>query len=249
MNTSSLPPMNCSEFLDILPDYLEAHALSSPERAVADAHLARCAECAALVIDLRAIARDARVLPLRSPGRDLWSGIEARIEAPVVALPTKVVDTATTVPALLAPAAVAVAPSWRRFAIAASLLVAVTAGVTYTVATNSSGTAASRLVEQGPASGASPASGSGVRHASATETFDREIESLRKLVDDRRGELDPITVGVIEKNLKLIDRAITESKAALANDPANAFLSDRLTHDYDTKLQLMRNLATRPPRS
>ena len=240
--------MTCSEFLDLLPDYLEMHALSAPERAAADAHVARCAECSALVADLRRIARDARVLPLRAPARDLWARIEARIEAPIVALPTRVPDSATAVPAVPIAGAGVVAAQWKRFALAASLLVAVTAGVTYTIATNRSRTRGTPLVQL-PAGGAATTPVNAVRHASATETFDREIESLRKLVDDRRSELDPITVGVIEKNLKLIDKAIAESKAALANDPANAFLSDRLTHDYDTKLQLLRDVATRPPRS
>ena len=56
-------------------------------------------------------------------------------------------------------------------------------------------------------------------------------------------------MGIVEKNLRLIDQAIAESKTALATDPANAFLSDRLTHAYDTKLQLLREIATRAPRS
>ena len=68
-------------------------------------------------------------------------------------------------------------------------------------------------------------------------------------MDERRRDLDPVTIAVVQKNLRLIDRAIAESKAALANDPASVFLNDRLTHAYETKLQVMRALATRPLRS
>jgi phage tail sheath gpL-like len=235
-------------------------------------HLAGCPDCAALVSDLRKIVRGAGDLPLLSPQRDLWSGIEARIEAPVVALPTRSAGTAAAAqevmsaeaaatPAVIGTAAAAprattpVPPrplfaavaAWRRYAIAASLLVAVTAGVTYVLTARTSGAVAGRdTVATAPAAGAGVLA---VSRSSATETFDREIASLRRVVDDRRNELDPVTLGIVEKNLKVIDHAIAESKAALANDPSNAFLSDRLTYAYDAKLQLLRELATRPPRS
>ena len=241
---------SCAEFQAMLPDYLEAAALGASQRAAADAHLARCAECGALVNDLRTIMRDARDLPMLTPDRDLWDGIQNRIEAPVLAIAPRSLDGFAPVPErpLVAPAAAGARAPWRRLAIAASLLVAVTAGVTYTL------TARSRVqsaVQDSTALGSADlgAIARPVTRLSGTETFDREIESLRKLVDSRRGDLDPVTVGIVEKNLKLIDQAIAESKVALANDPASAFLNDRLTHAYDSKLQLMRELASRFPRS
>jgi hypothetical protein len=245
------PMTTCASFQALLPDYLEANVLSASRRAAAEAHIAGCAECAALVIDLRTIMRDARGLPLLTPSRELWSGIEARIEAPVVALPTRPVEAAADRSEALLPAdtpapALGTVP-WRRFAVAASFLVAVTAGVTYSLTSRSS----PNVTVRDTAVVGSPVPSALVQpvvHRSASETFDREIEALRKLVDSRRGDLDPVTVGIVDKNLKLIDKAIAESKAALANDPASAFLIDRLTHAYDTKLQLMRELATQSPR-
>jgi hypothetical protein len=245
------PMTTCASFQALLPDYLEANALSASRRAAAEAHIAGCADCAALVANLRGIIRDARELPLLTPSRELWGGIEARIEAPVVALPTRPVEAAerpeVTLPGAPRGVAVETVP-WRRFAIAASLLVAATAGVTYALTSRYSPSAPARdtAVVGAPATGTlvQPAA-----HRSATETFDREIEALRKLVDSRRGDLDPVTVGIVDKNLKLIDKAIAESKAALASDPASAFLIDRLNHAYDTKLQLLRDLATQSPRS
>jgi hypothetical protein len=97
------------------------------------------------------------------------------------------------------------------------------------------------------AAGAFP-SAEPVSNVSAEQTFDREIGAMRKIIDERRKDLDPATIGVLEKNLKVIDAAIAESKAALANDPASAFLIGRLTHDYDTKLQLLRGVASIPSR-
>lgn len=216
------PTMTHDDFQAILADYLEdgaPNALGADQRANADAHLLDCAECAALVADLRKIVTHAASLPDLAPQRDLWAGIDARIGR-----------------------------SYRRLALAASLLaasllVAVTAGVTYSIAsrTPSVNTVAATATTGGTAKN--------VNHPSAAETFDKEISSLRTIVDQRCTELDTGTVTILEKNLKLIDDAIAESKAALARDPASAFLADRLNHAYDSKLKVLRSVATMPARS
>jgi hypothetical protein len=187
--------------------------------------------------ELEAIARAAAGLPLLRPSRDLWSGIEARIEARVVPLPV----------VRAAPEPVRV--SWRRLAVAASLLVAATAGVTWSIVKHETAqqvatTGASPSVE--PQSRASGIPVQAVALQTAEQTFDREIGAMRAIVDERRKDLDPATISVLEKNLKLIDAAIAESRAALAKDPASAFLIDRLTHAYDNKLQLLRGVASIP---
>jgi hypothetical protein len=194
---------------------------------------------------LRAIIRAASELPELSPSRDLWSGIESRIEAPVVALPTRIAaaaDTATRiVPAVPLP--------WRQLAIAASLLIAVTAGVTYTL-TKRNGPEVAVRNDTGTVD--APISRVAVEPVSlqtAEQTFDHEIGAMRTIIAERRKELDPVTLGVLQKNLKLIDAAIAESKAALAKDPASAFLLDRLSHAYDSKLQLLREVANIPSHS
>ncbi|MFI5232437.1 MAG: hypothetical protein ACHQSE_07985 [Gemmatimonadales bacterium] len=202
--------------------------------------------------ELEAIARRAAQLPLLTPSRDLWSGIEARIQAPVIALPHAPESVPAAGPAQ--PPLPAAAPArlpWRRLAIAASLLVAATAGVTYTLvarrgtaelaATNDTATVDAAL----PLTPAVP-SAIPVSAVSAEQTFDREIGAMRNIIDQRRKDLDPATIAVLEKNLKVIDSAIAESKAALARDPASTFLMDRLNHAYDTKLQLLSGVAAIP---
>jgi hypothetical protein len=190
---------------------------------------------------LRAIVRAAAELPELSPSRDLWSGIESRIEAPVVALPVR------TTAAPVARTAPAAHLQWRTLAVAASLLIAVTAGVTYSLVKR--GATAEVAARSDSATVDAPVSRVPVEPVSlqtAEQTFDREIGAMRTIVAERRKELDPATLAVLQKNLKVIDAAISESKAALAKDPASAFLLDRLTHAYDTKLQLLREVANIP---
>lgn len=110
-----------------------------------------------------------------------------------------------------------------------------TAGAPQPVATTTDPTARTELVS--------------VADQKGIATYEDEIGKLGGILDTRRNELDTATVAVLEKNLKLIDQAISESKAALAADPASAFLAGRLNHAYDTKLELLRSAATLPSRT
>jgi hypothetical protein len=74
----------------------------------------------------------------------------------------------------------------------------------------------------------------------------REIQGLQALLDERRGQLDSSTVEIVERNLKLIDTAIAESRAAFLRDPASQFLAAQLARSYATKLTLLRATATMP---
>jgi hypothetical protein len=56
-------------------------------------------------------------------------------------------------------------------------------------------------------------------------------------------------LAVIERNLSVIDSAITESRTALRKDPNSAFLADQLDHALDTKLTLLRTVALLPART
>ena len=241
--------MTHDEFQAILADYLEDGALGADQRASADAHLLDCADCSALVADLRNIIAQAAALPDFAPERDLWAGIDARIDTPAVNLGRR---TSTERRAIIDEAFNAPAPrfnpSFRKLALAASLLVAVTVGLTWMLTSRTSVDFAIAKVTAGVDVGSNGVV-KNVNRPSATETFDKELSSLRTIVDERRAELDTGTVTILEKNLTLIDDAIAESKAALARDPASAFLSDRLNHVYDSKLQLLRSVATMPARS
>jgi hypothetical protein len=86
-----------------------------------------------------------------------------------------------------------------------------------------------------------------VNQSSPTEAvYSKEIDMLQRIVTDRKTQLDSSTVAIIEKNLEIIDRAIEQSKAALARDPASRLLSDQLTRALDKKVELLRRAAMLP---
>ena len=108
--------MTCEAFDAALPDYLEG-TLDGSMRASVERHLRECVRCAGLVRDLENIRKEAAALPDLVPSRDLWSGIEARIAAPVIPLAARPERQRRFVPA------------WMG--IAAAALIVSTAGVTY----------------------------------------------------------------------------------------------------------------------
>jgi hypothetical protein len=110
----------------------------------------------------------------------------------------------------------------------------------------------SRLAQNGSA----PTSRRGVQATLASQTqpetspsdaiYGKQIELLQNVVQQRKAQLDPATVAIIERNLQIIDAAIEQSKAALRRDPASRMLTEQLTHALDKKVELLRTAAMLP---
>jgi anti-sigma factor RsiW len=257
--------MNCERLDALLADYLE-NELPREERAAVETHLGECLRCAALVRDVEAIRRDASNLPVLEPSRDLWDGIAARIETPVYEFTPRREREGRVARSL-------------RLGLVAAGLVAVTAGVTYTITKRTLGVdpASSVAVDStpsgvpgavaqvpdslttlaaapesapadSPAATARPATLFGEVMASGA-AYDRTIRELRLLVDQRRADLDPVTVAVIEKSLTTIDLAIGDARRALLRDPASPFLTEQLNRALEKKLEILRTVALLPARS
>ncbi|HYW33110.1 MAG TPA: zf-HC2 domain-containing protein [Gemmatimonas sp.] len=131
---------SCGAFEDRLSGWLEGE-LDDAERLTMERHHAECAACAALMADLDRIVGEAAALPLLSPSRDLWSGVEGTLGAPVISLNARRSELGANIAGDSAGTAAA-GSSWglqrtvsvRWFAVAATMLVAVSSGVTWTIA-------------------------------------------------------------------------------------------------------------------
>jgi hypothetical protein len=69
--------------------------------------------------------------------------------------------------------------------------------------------------------------------------YDEAIAGLQQLADSQDSDLDPATRAVLKQNLAVVDRAINESRAALATDPSSALAQDSLLDALDTKVALL----------
>jgi hypothetical protein len=73
--------------------------------------------------------------------------------------------------------------------------------------------------------------------------IETEIQSLQAAVERGRGRLAPETVKVLEDNLLIIHKALSDARSALEQDPANRELQDYLAGSVQRKLDLVRRAA------
>lgn len=214
-----------SHWPGLLSPYLDGE-LDPDARRQVEAHLAECAPCRAALHDLRAIVAAAPGYQGAPSGRDLWPGIAAGIErSRVVALPVR--------------------PAARHFTlrqlVAASVLLAAAAGGLAWYAARQQGAAPGGSVAvEAPLEPSLRLAGIGSRADSA---YDGAVADLEQVLAEGRGRLDTATVRVVEQNLKVIDRAIAEARAAIAADPANAYLNGQVAANMRRKLDLLRRTA------
>lgn len=209
------------QWTDRLSEYLDGE-LADAERMALEAHLATCADCTAVLADLRRVVTRAQALDDRPPARDLWSGIAERIGVSTDDLARRRARrrVSFTVPQLIA---------------ASVALIALSAGVARLVlrpTTNREPTAMN------------PGSVSVVPVAiqKAGATADHDVQDLRLALADgqRTGRLSPMTVHRIEHSLAVIDSALAEGKRALAVDPKSAYLNQHLADTMRRKMEFLR---------
>jgi len=227
-----------TEWTDKLSDYLDDE-LEAAERAAVDAHLRECADCSAVLNDLRrVIARaQAAAAAARPPQTDLWTGVAGRIDRN--RQPRRVSLTLT------------------QLAAAAALVAAVSAGVAWQFAPSlgSSESAPGEVAqafpgspERGSREGSRPEAGIAagpdgvaiIGVSLADDQYDAAVADLERALNQGRGKLDKATIAVVEQNLQTIDQAIAQAREALASDPANSYLSGHLVDARRRKLDLLR---------
>lgn len=277
--------LTCTEVDELLPDFLEEE-LHGMRLAEVENHISTCARCQGLVRDLGEIRNAAADMPVLVPSRDLWAGIESRIEPAVVSIAQR---------------REGMHISRRMLGIAAAALVVISSSVTYVATrpeprriadnprevpdmTNTAGEIGPAVVtaptepEAEPAPGATsvetpaparvkpapsrqPSVGtirSDARNVTVVKNAPRtpaeaalapEIAELQAVLRQRRSQLDPSTVKIVEDNLALIDAAAKQARDALQRDPASGFLTEQLDNALQKKIELLRTVTALPSRS
>lgn len=231
-----------THWIERLSDYQDDE-LSPSEREACEAHLAQCATCRAALEEIQLVVTLARTDQELMPATDLWPGILARLGS-TKAEPFAVTEFAARRWASARPAK-HFSFTLPELALAASLLIAVSAGVAYVAAGRALSRPASTDVPiQAVAEPMMPPSADVAPANFADAQFDRAVTDLERVLVEQRDELDPGTVMVIERNLAAIDAAIREARAALDADPANPFLNTHLAEARRRKLDLLRHATT-----
>lgn len=213
--------MNCDGLNEALVDFVDGRLAPAELRAV-ERHVEACDNCQALVTDLRTIRAAAFMLDRHEPSPGSWTRLQAAVAAEP---PPK--GRLLTMPAR------ANWPVW--LGAAATLVLATVIGLLPLLSR-----------DQVPADSAAGAGPREISVESVTAEFEAAEKHYQKAIDDLQtianqdnGELDPQVASVLQKNLTVIDQAISESRAALKSQPASTNAQDGLFDALRTKVALL----------
>jgi anti-sigma factor RsiW len=232
--------MTHEQILELLDDFVGGDLPPREERDVRR-HLMQCEGCRAEEQALRALLDEAAALPDEIlPERDLWTDIAPRLQSRA-SLVEESADTLTEV-RVIGPRPARPLP-WWMLAAASIALVVITSFATLRFSGRGPAEPEAIASQQArpPASavqGGTPTALAAFRPAE--QEYQKAILDLETVLRTQRGRLAPQTAATLEANLRIIDQAIAESRAALAADPNSAELTHMLSDAYDTKLDVLR---------
>jgi predicted anti-sigma-YlaC factor YlaD len=217
--------MTCEHVRERLDDYLDG-ALDERLFQEVELHLASCAGCREEERGVRAVIALAAALPReKAPSRDLWPGIAEEIAhrrrfAVLSFVPRR--------------------PAIWLGALAAAATVVVAVGVLTPRERPSAGPVALGT----PGAVARPAAlGGGVPAlAEAEREYQRAAAELMAALDTRRASLSPETTASIDENLRVIDTALAEIRAAVEREPDSPRLGRMLASTHEKKIETLRRV-------
>jgi anti-sigma factor RsiW len=218
-----------------LNDYVDG-SLGPPERSEVDQHLAACATCRQTVDDLREILRATGELDLHEPPVRSWSRLERAIKMEREHAGPGAPTTGTR--GLPLDEGKGSRSAWLAgLAAAAALVLATLVGVRYMPA---------RHVDA-PAETSAPVTSGEAAQSIETELrqaethYENAIKGLEVIANSEQSELDPRTAATLQKNLAVIDQAISESRAAVRSQPASEPAQQSLIEGFKTKIGLLQD--------
>jgi len=214
----------CGRFAALVHDRVGG-TLEAGAQADLDEHLASCAACRALLADLEAMRRTAADLPDFTPRTEVWAGLSQRLAGELAARPRPFWTGARVALAMAATLVVAVTSSvWLLRSPAPPPQVSAPAGA--------------------PAAGVSQSPAELVQDVDehlriADEHYVKAIAGLEQVVKSGEGTLDPALAATLQKNLGVIDQAISESREAIKAQPNNQLVQTSLFEALRQKVALL----------
>jgi anti-sigma factor RsiW len=221
-----------------LHDYVDG-AGDAAGRAAIDQHLAACASCRQLVDDLREIKRAVASIELREPPVRVWSRIERAIKLEREHSATgadRSRHSGEPDAAAGSGAAKAGVHKWAPWlAAAAALALATVVGLRLMPGRER----ATPVAVDAPASRDVQSIESELRLAESH--YENAIKGLEQITKADDQALDPKTAATLQKNLAVIDQAISESRAALRVQPTSEPAQQSLIENFKTKIAFLQD--------
>jgi anti-sigma factor RsiW len=198
-----------------LNDYADG-TLSGSQQRVVGVHLSGCSSCSDVVDNLRRVRTAVRQLPPISPPRQVWTRIERSLRAS---------------------GATRRAARWQWLAAAAALIVAVLGGMKLSdLRRPSSPVTAPAVTADAPT-----AQSIAAELQQAEQHYQNAIAGLERIANSEKGSLDPQIASTLEKNLAVVDQAISESRAALKAQPSSEPAQASLLESFRAKIDLLQD--------
>lgn len=216
--------MKCADLqADVLVDFVDGRLDLAEQRDV-ERHVEACVECRALMTDLRSIRAAAFMLDRREPPAAVWSNLQAAIAAePAPRARVLLMPTRQNWPVWLAAAAV--------------LTLATTIGV-WPLVNHRAAAPVHEVGANDPPADPTVESIT-LEFAAAEKHYQKAIDDLQLIANKDTGELDPQVAAVLNKNLTVIDQAISESRAALKAQPSSTNAQEGLFDALRSKVALL----------
>lgn len=215
---------------DRLSEYLDG-CLTEREAVELEWHLQSCLDCRRALGELREVVARAHSLPDVAPAKDLWPELAGRLDSVprVDAATPRVIDLHQHREGRRVRTVAFTVPQLAAASIALMLL---------------SGSIVWFAVGRAIPGASEPRSARGTAQlvdtrAAATD-YTAAVQSLEAALRERSSRLDPVTVAILEENLRAIDAAILEARAALESDPGNLYLNQHLENTMKKKIQVLR---------
>ena len=216
--------MNCAELNEALVDLVDGRLDGAEQRQV-ERHLEGCENCRALVDDLRSVRAAAFMLDRREPNPETWNKLRAAIAA----------EPAPKGRLLTMPGR-ANWPVW--LGAAAALILATIIGLMPLLnrarQPHDDTTPATAQAQDPPTVDSVTA-----EFEAAEKHYQKAIDDLQTIANKDTGELDPNVAAVLQKNLNVIDQAISESREALKSQPSSVNAQNGLFDNLRTKVALL----------
>jgi len=239
--------MTCDRFHELVRDWLDGD-IDATSRAALEAHAATCDACRALMTDLRNIHQTASTLERHAPPPRVW----ARLEQQLAAEPRFREAAARRADNLTATGGRARQNvwSWRSpiLALAAGLLIMI-GGSLYLLHRWTQGPVSAPTIAGANPTGNNPSNAPGPALVESIDSelqqaaahYEKAIAGLEQVANASDSPLDPDVMAALHRNLGVIDKAITESRAALVAQPTSRVAQQSLFDAFRRKVALLQD--------
>jgi anti-sigma factor ChrR (cupin superfamily) len=203
------------------------------ERREIEQHLSSCASCQQLADDLREVLRATKTLELREPPVRAWSRLERAIKL------EREAENGRALPGESSGRKRGSAPYW--LAAAAALVLATAIGLRFMPAAHNDAAASNQTGANATIAAGDAAQSVETELRQAEAHYEKAIKGLEQIASSEQNALDPATAATLQKNLAVIDQAISESRAAVHLQPTSEPAQQSLIENFKMKMGLLQN--------